>query len=504
MRRSYQQARHWLKRALRKDPRFWIASYDLGVLSAEEEDWSNAAKSVAKLLDMEISKQDPLLCYQIATYMIRANRKVEASRAADYYLKCLTSAAAPSAVPTAEATLVVDTRRSLAVGVDEAVRKTFAELVLDKCEKSWADSGFFYYLSGKRALAGDDTEHALELFAKAFSCDARFWLAAVNAAQLCAFDENWHGAASWYRLVLKIHEASRYPSIWFWAAFCFGKTRNNAEEVEAYRECLKRCPSFTYAKNNLGYALYKAGELQEAERVLREAIKFPIERQTAIQNLARVLKMLNRLQDAIDVLREDRTSRGRIRRPSLRTIEKLERFLAARNGDSATLDEGEDEAQDFEPTKSDRFGEDVGENRAPVPKEKVLEELIEQKIRRGDFVFNRRLKMYGGFERLYGRQFPIPGIGVIDLLAEDVDTDDLVVVELKRGEATKETIQQIDKYVKWISNNLSKPNQKVVAVICAYKAHEKLRLAAYKVGIEVFEYDVTFVRVDGTKHEATK
>lgn len=100
--------------------------------------------------------------------------------------------------------------------------------------------------------------------------------------------------------------------------------------------------------------------------------------------------------------------------------------------------------------------------------------------------------MYERDEQPYGRQFPIPGIGFIDLLAEDIESNDLVVIELKRNEATREIIGQICDYVGWVRRNLAKPEQQVIPIICLHKADERLKSAAEVAGIEVFVYDLSF------------
>ena len=94
------------------------------------------------------------------------------------------------------------------------------------------------------------------------------------------------------------------------------------------------------------------------------------------------------------------------------------------------------------------------------------------------------------------RQYPIPGLGRIDLLAEDVKTGELVVIELKRDESHEQVVGQISLYMSWVRESLAEKTKKVLGIICVRAASQKLLLAARNVkGVEVFEYDLSFRKV---------
>jgi len=96
----------------------------------------------------------------------------------------------------------------------------------------------------------------------------------------------------------------------------------------------------------------------------------------------------------------------------------------------------------------------------------------------------------------YGRQFPIPGVGRVDLLAVDLDSGDLVVIELKRDKPLRDTVGQLCEYRGWVQENLASEGQQVVGIVCVWEATERLRLATKPLpGVKVFEYDLTFGRV---------
>ena len=110
--------------------------------------------------------------------------------------------------------------------------------------------------------------------------------------------------------------------------------------------------------------------------------------------------------------------------------------------------------------------------------------------------FGRRLQIYDVPNRPYGRQFAIPDIGRIDLLVEDLDTHDLIVIELKRDQTGDQVVGQTCRYMKWVIENLAREGQQVLGIICVGTSDEKLRLAASLVPrLEVFQYDLTFYKV---------
>ena len=123
----------------------------------------------------------------------------------------------------------------------------------------------------------------------------------------------------------------------------------------------------------------------------------------------------------------------------------------------------------------------------------MLEEMIQQDNETLRRKLGRKLRMYNHSGKGYGRQFPIPGVGLIDLLVEDVDTNDLIVVELKRGQSDDQVIGQTSRYMTWVRKNLAERDQKTFGIICVHRASQNLRLAAENIpGLTVFEYELNF------------
>lgn len=83
-------------------------------------------------------------------------------------------------------------------------------------------------------------------------------------------------------------------------------------------------------------------------------------------------------------------------------------------------------------------------------------------------------------------------IGIIDLLVKEKNTDNYVVIELKRNQTTDVTVGQIMRYLGWVKFNLS-PKNPVKGIIIGYTNDDKLNYAISCVdNIEVFLYRINF------------
>ena len=80
------------------------------------------------------------------------------------------------------------------------------------------------------------------------------------------------------------------------------------------------------------------------------------------------------------------------------------------------------------------------------------------------------------YEPQRGRQFNAEAAGRIDLLAVDAN-DNLVVIELKAGDADRQVCGQIQAYMGWVKANLAGPRS-VRGIIVAHQFTERAKLAA--------------------------
>jgi hypothetical protein len=84
------------------------------------------------------------------------------------------------------------------------------------------------------------------------------------------------------------------------------------------------------------------------------------------------------------------------------------------------------------------------------------------------------------------------GIGIIDILAEDRKTKQLVVIELKKNQTSDDTVGQLTRYMGWLEEH--KTNGKLTkGIIIAAQYDERLHYALKKVkDVEVYLYRVDF------------
>lgn len=82
-------------------------------------------------------------------------------------------------------------------------------------------------------------------------------------------------------------------------------------------------------------------------------------------------------------------------------------------------------------------------------------------------------------------------IGPIDILARDKETGAHVVIELKKGQTSDDTIGQIARYMGWVEEKLN--DNKVKGIIIATGYDKKLEYALKRMsGIEVYIYEIDF------------
>lgn len=128
-----------------------------------------------------------------------------------------------------------------------------------------------------------------------------------------------------------------------------------------------------------------------------------------------------------------------------------------------------------------------------------LDEFIESNFDRIDF--GSRLKLYPypdpPTEESTARQVTTD-VGVIDILARDVEKNEVVIIELKRGRTTEHVVGQILKYMGWVKEHLA-GDRKVRGIIIAASGDMKLKYALKVVpSISLYAYTLSF----GLKKEA--
>lgn len=247
-------------------------------------------------------------------------------------------------------------------------------------------------------------------------------------------------------------------------AYLYNETHNYHLSIEAFEEASKlftlkevyhfsnheeqgELSDFEAYVNNQLFALSKIGAFKDAAVLLKKALEIVPTNTYFQKDLERIQERLKRHETADEILKNV----FRIKRPF--NIEA------------------------FSKTQS-------------LAREKVLEDLIVEQIKRRFEVFDKKLKIYED-ERIYGRQYFVKGAnGRLDLLLIDKDADVLYVVELKRGLAGIEVLEQIENYMMALAEEIQKP---IKGIICLHQANPELtKLVKAKKDIELFTYHFDF------------
>ncbi|HRR41813.1 MAG TPA: endonuclease NucS [Syntrophales bacterium] len=370
----------------------------------------------------------------------------------------------------------------------------------DIFENGWPDSAVAHYLRGMAEwLHEKNLERALDAFSMALEKDSDFWLASMCCGQIYEEQENWRTAYGYYVKALSNESAAEMLSgLHHGAAFCCGKLRDYSNEEKHYSTLLKLTPNDDDARRWLGWALMRQGKHEEALKEFDAIIKRGKAGIYAYRSRAEALKKLGRLVEAIEAWKKSEY-RGKLPKYVQNEIARVEDILARqRQGEVVAAEDLHDESEEVEEEleEEEEVEEIVKPRRAPrltVKTEQMLEEMVEHLINSGKGAFGRTLKMFNSSDGLYGRQYPIPGVGRIDLLTEDAATGDLVVIELKRDETDDQVIGQISRYVSWVREHLAPKGKNVQGVICVKQATRKLMLAVRNINdVKVYEYDLSF------------
>jgi hypothetical protein len=124
------------------------------------------------------------------------------------------------------------------------------------------------------------------------------------------------------------------------------------------------------------------------------------------------------------------------------------------------------------------------------PLEEYLENLIVKNWSQIDFC--KDLEFFVDEDGTAGQQYATD-VGIIDVLARDKKSGDLVVIELKRGNSDSRVIGQVLAYIDWVQNNLASKGQKVRGVVIVAEGNKALFAALHQVSEKV---SVRYYRVN--------
>jgi tetratricopeptide (TPR) repeat protein len=398
---------------------------------------------------------------------------------------------------------------------------TFWAKLSEIVERNFPGSAATFYLQAMSNEGDPDAEASC--YKQALDKDASFWNAAWILGDIYAIEKDWQSASIFYEKAVHWEKAREYAGLHFDYACCLGKLKRYQEEEKQLRESLRLDPNFENARNNLGLSVMRQKRYEEALAIFDEAIAQGTDGPYPFRNRADVLKKLKRYDEAIDAWVNRANWRGnnpdgRMPASIQAEINRLQHLVkvqadAQQSQHPKTVEpvltkiSNEEEIADAVAENDDN---DVDEIAPPqiiqpnkgkravktaAPTEILLEESIEKLIKQGREVFGRRLKLYESPDGLSARQYAFPD-GRIDLLAEDIDSGDLVVIELKKDESHELVVGQILLYMNWAKDNIAREGQNVRGVICVFTASSKLRLAASNnASLELFEYDFIFAKI---------
>ena len=104
----------------------------------------------------------------------------------------------------------------------------------------------------------------------------------------------------------------------------------------------------------------------------------------------------------------------------------------------------------------------------------------------------KKYKIYEEEGELVGQQYETD-TGKIDILAESKDGQELLVIELKKDEASDSAVGQILRYMGYIKEQVAEKDQVVKGLIIAYDDNLKVKRALMMVqNIEFCTYKVNF------------
>lgn len=116
------------------------------------------------------------------------------------------------------------------------------------------------------------------------------------------------------------------------------------------------------------------------------------------------------------------------------------------------------------------------------------------------------LRLFKDEDGIFGRQYPTE-VGTIDLLCLDT-SDNLVVIELKKGRESDKVVGQISRYIGWVKAKLAKNSQQVRGIVVVHRptdkypkdtrleyaimANPQIALRYYEIGLTFFDHTTTF------------
>ncbi len=340
-------------------------------------------------------------------------------------------------------------------------------------------------LKAEKNLYCNEIELALDLYLNVVVNDKSCWYAFYIIGYLYYHQNNPHASINYFKKAISLLNENADESYYNYLSKCYyflannyGIIKNYLEESKAYMECLKIDPSFEYAKNNLAYSLYRQGNLSESLKLVNDCIKDNRDGEFPYFNKIRILKKMKKYEEALKFISKfEKNSKSKKNLAKIKT--QISQLLdkSIKNGianesvvetEEISIGQIEDKIIETEKIVIDNKSDNIRE----IENEKNIEIYLEQCIINGSELFGRKLQMFN--KDGYGRQYWTP-IGRIDLLTVDEETNDIVIIELKKGISEDSVFGQTSRYLGYIKEKVALPDQKVIGIIYVYSASDKLK-----------------------------
>lgn len=149
---------------------------------------------------------------------------------------------------------------------------------------------------------------------------------------------------------------------------------------------------------------------------------------------------------------------------------------------------------DVQPPRIISTSEDI-EDPSVFALEKHLEDFLVKNWKKTEL--GRKYDIFEDNGEMVGQQYPTD-TGPIDILAISKDKKTILVIELKRGQATDVVVGQIQRYMGFVKEELADKGQSVKGIIIGLEADTRLKRAlAVCPDISFYQYQISFKLVKG-------
>lgn len=326
-----------------------------------------------------------------------------------------------------------------------------------------------------------DLELIIDQLSNCLVLDADNLLACEIIGLSYYYNQNWRNAISYLKDLNELRFLTT-DELYYILGWSYGKLKEYNHEISCYEKCLEIFPSREYALNNLGYAYLKKKDYVKAEQIFRKCIDEKRDLDCAANNYVRVLLLLGKITEAKKFIEVPPI------KLSKNLLDKVKNYKPQKKNPAHTVISLEDTEVAEMPLK--KYCSKAKQYQFST--EKALEEELIARLEKGDEVFGLPLHVYNHNGDRYGRQYPLSGLGILDILAED-DDGNFYVIELKKDSGYRDAYSQIRAYLDWFEHHKKKKGRKVYGIICLNNPDAALiKKVQADEQVRLFEYSVTY------------